>query len=298
MEKFMSQDKRVTIISNGRNLGWSAGNNVGIKAARGQLVVLLSNDTVVDRRWLSILVEIMDRDPSIGIAQPMILSIYDHKTLDSAGGFLDPLGYAYASVPVGAVDEVFHAEGVAMGIKRSVFDEIGLLDEDFFMEFDDHDFCWRARLVGYKVVVVTESIIFHVRGGVTGATLMTRRLSNIRRYTQNHLSAMIKNYELPNVIKFVPLASILEAGKALWFGARGSWPMARATLEGIIAVPLTFKSTWKKRLIIQSGRKLSDRSVLDNMLRFSPSALKLFYQYQTLGKRPFLSREDLARMRR
>jgi GT2 family glycosyltransferase len=185
-----------------------------------------------------------------------------------------------------------------MGIRRSVLNEIGLLDEDFFMEFDDHDLCWRARLAAYKVVVVTDSIIYHVRGGVTGPTLMTRRLSNIRRYTQNHLSAMIKNYEFSNVIKYVPLASILEAGKALWFGAKGSWPMARATLEGIIAVPLTFRTTWKKRMIVQSGRKLSDRSVLDNMLKFSPSALKVFYQYQTVGKRPFLSREELSRMRR
>jgi GT2 family glycosyltransferase len=293
----MSRDERVSLITNKENLGWSAGNNVGIRTAQGQLTILLSNDTVVEDGWLEPIVRAMDSDDSIGVAQPMVLSIFDRRSIDSMGGFPDPLGFLYAYGPEGPIDEVFHTEGVVMCIKKSVFKDVGLLDEDFFMEWDDSDFCWRARLMNYKVVVVTDSVVYHVRGGVTGATLVTRRLSNIRRYAQNHLLSMIKNYEGTNIIKFVPIAALLETGKAVFFGIRGRWAMAEATLEGLVGLPFKFEQIWTKRIGVQSTRKVKDDLILKKMVRFYPSYLKLFYDYQTRGKRPFLPRRFLMRQR-
>ena len=98
VEKNFGNDKRLRIFKSNENLGFSAGNNFGFSQAKGDYIVFLNNDTIVDPYWLDALVSTMEKDKTIGLAGSTILSI-DGKKLRGAGGlwsdyllFLCPIG--------------------------------------------------------------------------------------------------------------------------------------------------------------------------------------------------------------
>ena len=163
-----------------------------MKVARGKIIVCLSNDTEVDSQWLKEIVKVMESDSSIGIIQPIFISMWDKKTLDSGMNFLDRYGFAYSYSPQEKTCEVFFALGTAFAIRNHVFKEIGGFDDYYFMEYDDMDLSWRARLAGYKVFFCPASIVYHAGGGTVGRTYFERNIRNIVQYVRNHFVTLIK----------------------------------------------------------------------------------------------------------
>lgn len=156
------------LIRNERNLGYAAGNNVGLRAATGDVLVLLNQDTEVRPGWLRALVEALD-DPTVGIAGCKIFYA-DGVTLQHAGGYFEwPLGlsfhYGDKEQDHGQYDvvrEVDYVTGAAMGLRRVALNTVGLLDEGFFPGyFEDTDLCYRARASGYKVVYIPQAVLIH-----------------------------------------------------------------------------------------------------------------------------------------
>jgi hypothetical protein len=160
-ERFTS----VTLLENGENLGFAGGNNVGISFAlqRGaDYVLLLNNDTVVDPRCLTLLVDAADGNERIGIVGPTIYYFDEPGLVWSAGGRMDwRRGRPYLSPPSRDEDEVDYVTGCAMLVKSEVIRRIGLLDERFFMYFEEVDWCIRAKRVGFEVVHVPEAKVWH-----------------------------------------------------------------------------------------------------------------------------------------
>lgn len=157
----------VELIQNPKNLGSSAGFNVGIRWALREgadYVVLLNDDTKVEPGWLGPLVEAAEADPSVGLLSPM--------HWDCGGAELDPFfkrmlfeetNYFQGSRTNG-VDKVLEAKrliGAAMMMSRAVCEKVGLFDPLYFKHHEETDLCRRARFHGFRVVVVTESRIFH-----------------------------------------------------------------------------------------------------------------------------------------
>jgi GT2 family glycosyltransferase len=163
----------VTIIENGENLGYSGGNNVGLRYAIAQgadYALLLNNDTIVDPTFLRILVDAAETDPLIGMAGP---TIYYHERPDviwSAGGGID---WQRGSTRMVGLDErdqgQFGAEpravdfitGCAMLVRRTVMEQVGLLDERFFAYYEETEWCVRASRAGFKIVHVPLAHIWH-----------------------------------------------------------------------------------------------------------------------------------------
>jgi len=289
VKRLCSDEDRVTILQNEENLGWSKGNNEGIRVAKGEIIVLLSNDMEVDADWLSEMVKVMNSNPDIGVAQFNSLSMYDRKALDSARNFLDPFGYSYSFAPRNSQEEVFFAEGMAMAIKREVITKIGMLDEYYFMEYDDMDFSWRARLKGYKVVFVPSAIVYHARGGFVGATVMTRNPFNITTYARNHLITLIKNYEFGNLAKALLVVLFLDFAKVINYAVNRN-VRALAVLKGLSMVLSDFRIVWRKRLEVQYRiRKVPDKAIKRSMTRFNMHVQRLFLALQARGKRVFLA---------
>lgn len=140
-----------------RNLGFAAGNNVGIRAALragAGYVALINQDTWVEPGWLAPLVEVAEADPSVGIASPAQLA-YDGDDYD--------LNFesALRGRPGGQVIEVPAIPGAALLVRRRVFEEVGLFDPIYFAYFEENDFCRRARVRGWRTVVVPAGRIHH-----------------------------------------------------------------------------------------------------------------------------------------
>ena len=158
---------QVTLIENERNLGFAGGCNVGLRAARGEALILVNQDVVVGTGWLEAMLQALE-SPGVGIAGCKLR--YPDGTIQHAGGAISyPLAhsthYGYRELDRGQWDaqrEVDYVIGASLGVKRAVLDEIGLLDEGFFPAFyEEVDLCRRAREAGYGVVYTPDGVAVH-----------------------------------------------------------------------------------------------------------------------------------------
>lgn len=173
-ELIRAEYPEVRLMVNGQNLGFAGGNNVGIRAARGELIALLNNDTVVHKDWLIELVKPALDDPLAGIVTSKMLFRDRPTIINNAGSIVLPNGWGsdrgFNQVDQGQFDlmeEVFAACGASMLVRKSTFDDIGLFDESFFCYYEDTDLSWRARLRGWKIVYNPRSIMYHVHSGTS-----------------------------------------------------------------------------------------------------------------------------------
>src|SRR3989344_3008702 len=180
----------IELIETGENLGFTGGNNFGIRRALekgAHLIWLLNNDTLVEKEALSI-VSVFN-DPKVGVAGSKIYFAKGHeyhkdryasdelgKVIWYAGGLIDWKNM-YASHY--GVDEVDHGEfdreeetpfvtGCSMMVRREVFERIGLFDDRFYLYLEDVDFCLRAKRKGFRIVYVPRSTLWHKNSGSSG----------------------------------------------------------------------------------------------------------------------------------
>jgi GT2 family glycosyltransferase len=163
----------VRLLENGENMGYAGGNNVGMRYALAQeaeYVLLLNNDTKVAPDLLRRLVEAVEANPRIGMAGP---TIYYHERPDviwSAGGAID---WRRGSTRMLGLDEpdagqlgmepreVDYITGCAMLVRRAVMEQVGLLDERFFVYYEEAEWCVRATRAGYEIVHVPLARMWH-----------------------------------------------------------------------------------------------------------------------------------------
>ncbi|MFZ5982049.1 MAG: glycosyltransferase family 2 protein [Patescibacteria group bacterium] len=164
-EMAKNQFGRAYFIKNEKNLGFATGNNVGIRFSleRGaDWVWLLNNDTEVDPSSLKELV-FQGEKAGAGILSPVIFE-RDGEKIWFAGGRIDWLRMKVVHFQRAISEEFYLSDfitGCAMLVKKDVFKKIGLLDEDFFLYYEDADFGERARRAGFKKGVATRSWIYH-----------------------------------------------------------------------------------------------------------------------------------------
>lgn len=210
---FRREFPQVRLIENTRNLGFTGGNNIGIRLALekgADYVLLLNNDTVVDVDFLTELIEVGESDPNIGILCPKIYFHDQPQTLWYAGGEIQLWrgtgvklkgGGAHDQRLFGERREVTFAAGCALLIKNRVIQDIGLLDERLFFYQEDTDWSIKAVKAGYKIIYVPEAKIWHrVGAGVSKAP------SSFKLYlrTRNRLLIMRWHAGLLDWILFTP----------------------------------------------------------------------------------------------
>lgn len=283
-DKF-GEDSRIKVTRIEENVGWARAVNKGMRISKGEIMVHISSDVEVAPNWLREITKVLTSNPKIGIVQCNSFSVWDRKSRDSVMNFLDKYGFSYGYVPEEKPREVFLAEGLAFAVKRKVIKEIGIFHEYFFMEYDDMDICWRARLGGYKVYFIPSAVVYHVRGGTIGRTYF-QRLLNVKLYTRNHLITLIKNYEWVNVLKTLPVVMTIDFAKIAYLIARRKSEVALMVLKGILSTLTVMKPTLRERWKIQHiVRKVSDRQIMKCMVPFNPHFLKSFLVEQEKGKR-------------
>lgn len=179
VEMVRAEFPQAKILDNQKNLGFSKGNNVAIKQAAGRLILLLNADTTVRPDTLDLSVKYMHAHPGVGaLGAKVILS---NGQLDQAcrrkfpnpwNSFLRLFGFRSfsdynISAPIDQEVEVDAIMGAYFLVRKSVIDQIGLLDEEFFMYGEDLDYCWRIKQAGYKIVYYPQAEITHYKYGAS-----------------------------------------------------------------------------------------------------------------------------------
>ncbi len=216
----------VELLETRRNLGFSAGCNVGIARALehgADFVWLLNNDTTVDPQALTGLVRTAMSDRRTGATGSAIYSARRRRHLDAWGGgrvnfWLGRSRHAVRPVPDGAIHFL---TGASILISRPVLERVGLLDEGFFMYWEDADYCYRLRRAGYKLAVAGESRIWHKGSASVGKAspqMDTYFNASAARFFRRH--SRVPQFSLWTGVLLRLMKRIL-AGK--WDHARAVW---------------------------------------------------------------------------
>ena len=200
------QDK-IAIIKNAKNYGFPKGCNEGIALARGEIIVLLNIDTIVQPGWLNGLVQPLLDDPSIGITGSKLL-FFDGKTIQFAGGEFEPNGLShhrgYGEADEGQYDvpkDVTYITGASMALRAELLEQLNGLDEGFPLYFEDLDVCMNAFKLGYRSHYVPASVVYHYE------TFGTKKqsLKYYYKYHRGRIRLILKNFGAAYFLKtFIP----------------------------------------------------------------------------------------------
>ena len=291
-QEFSAHHKNFRLLQNPRNIGWSGAVNRGVAASLGDPILVFSNDMLVDPASIRTMVNVFRTTPSIALAQFNSRSLLNPTDQDSGMNYLDRFGYAYSRLPTSGIGDVFFAEGMAFAMRRSLIGSVGLLDDSYFMEYDDMDYSWRVQLMGYRVVFIPDAVVFHARGGTVGRTYFNRRLQNIESYTRNHILTLGKNYALGNALISVGVVGAVELAKSALLAIRGSGSIARANVKGLFSGIAMLPNRSAERRRVQVTRTIDDKRILRRMHPFDPLELVAFLQHQAVDARHFVPLQD------
>lgn len=159
-----------------KNYGFSAAVNVGIRESKGEYVVLLNNDTQVEKNWLENLVACIESDDKVFSCSSKMIRYNERELIDDAGDQYSVLGWAKKrgdGKPVSLYNEnkqIFSSCAGAAIYRRSIFEEIGYFDENFFAYMEDVDIGYRSNIYGYKNIYCSKAVVYHIGSATTGAT--------------------------------------------------------------------------------------------------------------------------------
>ena len=172
-EKFPS----VNFIQSKVNLGFAGGNNLALRQSTGEYIYLVNNDTIIPPGNIERLVEVLDSDPSTGVVSPKIKFHSSPQTIQFAG-YTDMSSYTFRNKCIGygeqdngqhdVMRDTAFAHGAAMMLKREVIDRVGIMDEEYFLYYEETDWCARIRKAGYRIVYVPDTYILHKESLATG----------------------------------------------------------------------------------------------------------------------------------
>jgi len=278
-KKFMN---RIKLIENEKNLGFSGGNNSGIRISEGDFILLLNNDAVADKKWIEELVNVASKDPTIGMCASKILSYENRNIIDNVGHLIyrDGLnrGKGRLEEDKGQYDkeeEVFFPSGCAALYRKKMLDEIGLFDEDFFIGI-------RARMAGWKCIYVPTAVVFHRYSGSSSA------YSELKAFyvERNRVWVAVKYLPISMLLAslyYTLIRFILQAyGAATGRGASGKFvkEYSRGKLLLVLfkAYFSAFKGIgkmWEKRKRIKSLKKVPHDEIEDWFIRYGISAREI-----------------------
>ncbi|MHB8780419.1 MAG: glycosyltransferase family 2 protein [Candidatus Geothermincolia bacterium] len=188
----------VRAIRNASNLGASETKNVGLRAARHEIVAFLDNDAVLAPDWLESMVRMIGEDREAGALASKILFSDNRQVINSAGGTLNLAGYGWDRGIFEMEDEyhpptdrVLYACSAAMLARRSILEELGGFDGAYEYPFEDADLGWRLNLAGYPVRYNPDAVAYHNLSATMGRT----NLRKFYLYERNRLRSVLKNFE-------------------------------------------------------------------------------------------------------
>ena len=206
--------KQVKLIKNQENLGFAKGNNQGIKMAKGDLIMLLNSDTVVQKGAIRKLIDSFPKQDQLKAISPLLILPNHQPQIDYYMKFpnlwqvflyhnpvLRPLAlkivffrHFICFSPKQEHFKVDQLPGAALMASKKTWNKIGLLDEDFHFLFEDADWCYRARRLGCQFLVIPEAKVIHLGGASWKKKLKEESFDFYKQYFSSMLLFVEKNY--------------------------------------------------------------------------------------------------------
>ncbi len=240
-----------------RNFGFAAGYNKALQHLDAKYYLLLNSDVEVTEGWLEPLIELMERDATVGACQPKIMSLDRREEFEyagAAGGFIDRLGYPFCRGRImnvcekdqGQYDQsipVFWATGACMLVRAAVWNELGGFDARFWAHMEEIDLCWRMKNRGYLTWVVPQSVVYHLGGGSLPYENPLKIYLNFR----NNLFLLYKNLPKGKLITTLFLRMVLDGVAALQFLLTGQGKAFTKVFAAHMAFYQNLKALRKER---------------------------------------------------
>ena len=253
-----SNFREVRLIALSENRGFTGGNIAGWEHSHGNLIVLLNNDTEAHPHWLEEIHKASMEFPQAGSFASKMLLFDDRDRIDNCGfdltsaGLTMDLGRGEENGPAWAAPrKVFGACGGAAAYRRDMLNDVGFLDDIFFMTYEDVDLGFRCQLRGYECMFVAEAIVYH-RYRAT----MTKYPARQAFFSQRNIEFVyLKNLPLGLILRSLPQRLLYQVGGAIYFSRQGvGLAFVKAKLDAIRHLPLMLQ----KRKSIQSRRTVGN----------------------------------------
>ncbi len=251
----------VNLIENSKNLGYCEGNNVGIRATKGEFVVVLNPDTIVNPTWLHELLHAYKKNGE-GIYQPKILATTDHDMLLSSGQFIQLFGFGYSRGKgethiegSNNIEKIGYASGTCIFTSKKIIEKLNLFDPFLFAYHDDLDLCWRASMLGINSFYVPSSVIFHPIEGYSF------KWSKFKFYLmeRNRQYCLLTHFSKSSYFKMLPSLILVDFAVSLFYLKKGMFGTKIRTSLNILK---NLTKISKKYQEIQSTRILSDKEII------------------------------------
>lgn len=231
----------VNIIANDVNRGFAGGNNDGIKRAKGEFIALLNNDTVAHPDWLLHLVRIIRSSPRIAGVCGKIYSLEVPDRVLFTLPKLNPYTASALWVTINpGVHKVDYLSGNAMMVRRSVIDEIGEMDEEYFAYYEETDWCARMIRAGYELLYVPDAVIWHKQFGSSSGKFQFYQME------RNRIRFALKNFDLYYLIIFVVFYPFDFFPRLIYFlltsRLEEAWLLTKALFWNALSLRKTFQA--------------------------------------------------------
>ncbi len=220
LEAWQAGQANHLVIRNRENAGFAAGNNQGLALAKGEVIILLNNDTIVTEGWSHRMLGVLSRHPDTGIVGPMSNFVSGPQLVrqvdytDTAG--LPAFAARLTAEHQGQSLEIARAVGFCLAVRRQVIEAIGGLDDRFGLgNFEDDDFCLRARLAGFRIRVAQDAFVHH-----TGSQTFKGANINYRDAMRGNWALFKAKWKLPPhqaLEQGYPLPKVAPSGLSLLF---------------------------------------------------------------------------------
>jgi GT2 family glycosyltransferase len=248
----------IILIENKENLGYCGGNNVGIQKAKGEYIIILNPDTIVDPNWVKELILAYEKYGD-GLYQPKFLTTTDHQTIMSTGNMIHLFGFGFSrgkgEFDYGKFNEheiIGYASGTCLFSKSEIFNKLNSFDPFLFAYHDDLDLCWRAALVDIPSHYAPKSIVYHPSEG------FAFKWSNFKFYLleRNRQYCILTHYSRSTFYKLLPSLLLVEIFIFIFYLKKG---MLSSKIKANWNIMKNWKHINEKYNEIQKFRTISDK---------------------------------------
>jgi GT2 family glycosyltransferase len=282
----------VQLIENHANLGFAAGNNVGIRLSRGDYVVILNNDAELDAHAISAMQRAIDKDRGYGACASRIYLKFEQDLLDAAGIVVCPDGLSIGRGRLergercSREEEVFFGSGCCLMARREMLEDVRMgdeyFDESFFMYADDTDLGWRAALRGWRSIYAPDALVYHLHSASSGSHSPLKAFLVER----NRIWVQLTYFPLLTILRgqlFTVSRYLFQAYAALTGkGAAGAFSKAhsRGELVGVLfrvwgSALRGLPAVLEKRKLIQKRRTIGPKEISALVKKYGISASEI-----------------------
>lgn len=222
--EYLRNYPKVRTIELDQNYGFCGAVNIGIKAAEGEYIILLNNDTEVDPQFTEELLKVIKSDERIFSCSSKMVQFHDRSRMDDGGDYYCALGWAFGRGKGHLVENydrqvnVFAACAGAAIYRKSLLESLGYFDEAHFAYLEDMDLGYRARIQGYRNVYAPKAVVYHVGSGFSGSA---HNSFKVKLSSRNNVYLAYKNMPVLQLLLNSPLLLVGHVIKFFFFLRKG-----------------------------------------------------------------------------